>query len=115
LNPTGWRLRGGSSCWHCCCDRYADCRQPIAYEGLPPGPTAIAAAHLFVFAFAVPGILFGSYFAGLAVTGGIRQPNQLWTGAIVAAGLVSLLVSCLVLPAASLVDPKRGSELLKER
>jgi hypothetical protein len=51
-----------------------------------------------VFAFAVPAILYALYFLTLAVTGGISWSVHLWSGAIVLAGAVGVLLSYLVAP-----------------
>jgi hypothetical protein len=54
-----------------------------------------------VFAFGVPTLFYSLYFATLWATGGIWWSVHLWTGAIVLAGAVGLLISYLVVPPAS--------------
>ena len=54
-----------------------------------------------VFAFALPAILYTLYYAALALfAGGTWWAVPAWTGAIILAGIVGLLVSFLVLPPA---------------
>jgi branched-subunit amino acid transport protein len=54
---------------------------------------------LRIFAFAVPAILYGLYFAGMIVNdGGIGWSVHLWAGSAVMAGLVGVLLSYLVVP-----------------
>jgi hypothetical protein len=51
-----------------------------------------------MFAFAVPATLYGTYFATLGLfVGHVWWAVHLWVGAIALAGLVGLLVSCVVL------------------
>jgi hypothetical protein len=52
------------------------------------------------FGFAIPGVLFGLYFAILWMTEGIAWTVHVWVGAIVLAGLVGWLESYLVVPSA---------------
>jgi len=62
----------------------------------PSGQRVIA---LRVFAFVVPVINYAVYFAVLlAISGGIWWSVHLWTGSIVMAGIVGLLLSYLILP-----------------
>lgn len=53
---------------------------------------------LRIFAFAVPAILYTLYFLTLLLTVGIAWTTHLWTGTIVLAGVVGLLLSYLVVP-----------------
>lgn len=57
--------------------------------------------RLRVVAFGVPALLFGLYFLTVSLTSGIGWTVHLWTGAIVLAGIVGLLVSYLVFPSES--------------
>lgn len=50
------------------------------------------------FAFTMPVVLYAAYFAALALTTGIWWSIHLWTGAIVLAGVVGLLLSLLIVP-----------------
>lgn len=50
------------------------------------------------FAFAVPFVLYALYFGTLLFTSGIGWTVHLWTGAIVLAGVIGLLVSYAVVP-----------------
>jgi hypothetical protein len=58
-----------------------------------------------IFAFLVPAILYGLYFAALALTGPIWWTVHMWAGAVVLAGLAGWLVSYLVVPGAGLSAP----------
>jgi hypothetical protein len=69
----------------------------LAY--LKPGPKRNLAFR--VFAFSVPITLYSLYFATIALTAGVWWTIHVWTGAIVLAGLVGVLVSYLLLPPAS--------------
>ena len=64
-------------------------------------PSADRASAMRAFAFAVPVALYGLYFLALALTGGIWWTAELWTGSILLAGGVGVLVSYLVLPSAA--------------
>jgi len=63
---------------------------------LRPSPERPAAVRWF--AFTVPVLLYATYFASLALTTGTWWTVHLWTGAIVLAGLVGLLMSFMVVP-----------------
>ncbi|HET6780962.1 MAG TPA: hypothetical protein VFH67_02580 [bacterium] len=63
---------------------------------LRPSPERPAAVRWF--AFTVPVLLYATYFAALALTTGTWWSVHLWTGAIVLAGLVGLLMSFMVVP-----------------
>jgi hypothetical protein len=64
-------------------------------------PTAGRPGAVRLFSFAVPASLFGLYFPVLALTGGISWTVHLWSGTILLAGVVGLLLSYLVMPSAS--------------
>ncbi|MDQ3251843.1 MAG: hypothetical protein M3P86_06015 [Actinomycetota bacterium] len=64
-------------------------------------PSAEQATAMRAFAFAVPVALYGLYFLALAFTGGVWWTAELWTGSILLAGGVGVLVSYLVLPSAA--------------
>jgi len=63
---------------------------------LRPSPARLA--HLRVFAFLVPALLYTIYFAGLIRVDGVWWPVHLWAGAPVVAGLTGWLVSLAVVP-----------------
>lgn len=63
---------------------------------LRPSPGRRAA--LRAFSAAVPAVLFGLYFLTLRLTGGIGWTPPLWTGAVVLAGVVGLLLSYVLAP-----------------
>lgn len=63
---------------------------------LRPSPERPGAMRWF--AFTVPVVLYATYFGALALTTGTWWSVHLWTGAIVLAGLVGLLMSFLVVP-----------------
>ena len=48
----------------------------------------------------MPAILYALYYAALALYGGTWWAIHAWTGAIILAGVVGLLISFLVLPPA---------------
>jgi hypothetical protein len=51
-----------------------------------------------LFAFAVPVLYYVFYFVVLMLTQGINWSIHLWTGSIVLAGMVGLLLSYLIIP-----------------
>jgi hypothetical protein len=61
-------------------------------------PSAERRRALRAFAFAVPAALFAAYFLALGVTEGISWSIPLWTGAILQAGVVGLLLSYVLVP-----------------
>jgi hypothetical protein len=61
-------------------------------------PSRERAGALRLFAFAVPVLYFVCYFAVLMLTQGIDWSIHLWTGSIVLAGVVGLLLSYLIIP-----------------
>jgi hypothetical protein len=61
-------------------------------------PSATRTGALRLFAFVVPVVLYGLYFATLALTSRIWWSVHMWTGTVVLAGVVSLLLSYLVAP-----------------
>lgn len=68
-------------------------------------PAATRPASVRVFAFLAPAILYGLYFAALALAGPIWWSVHMWAGAVVLAGLAGWLVSYLVVPGAGLAAP----------
>lgn len=68
----------------------------ILYSLLKPSPLRLR--QLRFFAFSVPTILFGLFFAILTPTAGIWWSVHLWTGAVFLSGLVGLLLSFLSHP-----------------
>lgn len=70
----------------------------VLYALLLPSPARLERVR--VFAFAVPLVLYGLYFGGLASTVGTWWPVHLWAGAPVVAGLTGWVVSLAVLPPA---------------
>ena len=65
-------------------------------------PSRVRSGALRLFAFAVPAINYALYFVVLMVTQGIDWSVHLWTGSIVLAGVVGLLLSYLLIPPAPL-------------
>lgn len=63
---------------------------------LAPSPARTVQFHLF--AFAVPVIFYALYFAAVIYAKHISWPIPLWTGTTLMAGVVSLLISYLILP-----------------
>jgi hypothetical protein len=53
-----------------------------------------------VFAFAVPALYYALYFAAVQATGGVGWSIHMWTGAVVIAGIIGVLLSYLVVPPA---------------
>jgi hypothetical protein len=63
-------------------------------------PSTVRSGPLRLFAFAVPAIYYALYFVVLIVTQGLDWSVHLWTGSIVLAGVVGLLLSYLIIPPA---------------
>ncbi|GAC1335043.1 MAG: hypothetical protein NVSMB17_17480 [Candidatus Dormibacteria bacterium] len=62
-------------------------------------PTRQRRLQVRIFAATVPLVMTLTYFLILTQTGGIWWPANIWAGAVVASGIVGVLVSLLVLPA----------------
>jgi hypothetical protein len=62
-------------------------------------PAGASHGRFYAFAFAIPALVIGSYFLGAALTGGIAWSLPLWLGAIVAGGLIGLLLGVALLTA----------------
>jgi len=65
-----------------------------------------------LFAFAVPAIYYTLYFVVIMVTQGLDWSVHLWTGAIVLAGVVGLLLSYLLIPPAPYIPRSVAPEPL---
>ena len=63
-------------------------------------PHTASRMRFYAFAFGVPVIVYGLYFAALAASGGIGWTLHLWAGSIVTAGFVGLFVGLVVLAVA---------------
>jgi hypothetical protein len=63
-------------------------------------PSIVRSGAFRLFAFAVPVINYTLYFVVIMMTQGLDWSAHLWTGAIVLAGVVGLLLSYLVIPPA---------------
>jgi hypothetical protein len=61
-------------------------------------PTRERSGALRLFAFTVPVLYYVFYFAALMLTQGIGWSIHLWSGSIVLAGAVGLLLSYLIIP-----------------
>jgi hypothetical protein len=61
-------------------------------------PAPDRAGRFRVYAFAMPALIAGAHFGGLALTSGIGWSPHLWLGTVVFCGLVGWLQSYLVLP-----------------
>jgi hypothetical protein len=61
-------------------------------------PSVARPTRVRLFACAVPMVLYGLYFAALAVTWGVWWSIPFWSGAIVLAGIVGWLLSVLLIP-----------------
>jgi hypothetical protein len=68
-------------------------------------PSVARPAALRLFAFVAPAGLYGLYMLTLAATQGIEWTIHLWSGAVVLAGVVGLLLSYLVVPPAQAPMP----------
>jgi hypothetical protein len=66
-------------------------------------PFGVRCERLRLFAFAVPVCYYVFYYGTLLVTQGLGWSVHLWTGSIVLAGVVGLLLSYLIVP------PMQGS------
>jgi len=62
-------------------------------------PSSTRRPHFHFFAFCVPVVHFALYFAAVRIAHGIAWPIPLWTGSAFMAGVVSALISFLILPA----------------
>jgi hypothetical protein len=60
-------------------------------------PSADRAGAFRLYAFAVPVLLTGAYFADLGLTTGIAWSPHLWLGTVVFCGIVGWLLSYLAL------------------
>jgi hypothetical protein len=61
-------------------------------------PSMERSGALRLFAFTVPVLYYVFYFAVLMLTQGVDWSIHLWTGSIVLAGVVGLLLSYLIIP-----------------
>jgi hypothetical protein len=61
-------------------------------------PSVVRSGPLRLFAFATPAIYYALYFVVLIMTQGLGWSVHLWTGSIVLAGVVGLLLSYLIIP-----------------
>ncbi|MGZ4030913.1 MAG: hypothetical protein ACXVDJ_01865 [Tumebacillaceae bacterium] len=68
----------------------------VLFHSLKPGPGRMWVYR--VIALAVPVVIWGLYFLGMAIIAGIGWPPELWCGSIVEAALVSLGLCLLGLP-----------------
>ena len=71
-------------------------------------PSAERPNALRVWALCVPVLLYSLYLLTLAVTEGVWWTVPLWTGAPILAGVAGLLLTYLVLPRVSALDPRSG-------
>ena len=83
-------------------------------------PSVVRSGALRLFAFAVPAIDYTLYFVVLIATQGLGWSVHLWTGPIVLAGVVGMLLSYLLIPPAqsSLPFPppsQRATATLRDR
>jgi hypothetical protein len=69
-------------------------------------PAGEATQNLRITAFAIPAILYALYFGTLQLFGGIWWTLPFWTGAVVLAGVVGLLLSFVLLPTSASEGPK---------
>jgi hypothetical protein len=68
-------------------------------------PSMMRPGALRVFAFAVPAIEYTLYFVAIMVIQGLDWSVHLWTGSIVLAGVVGLLLSYLLIPPVQNIPP----------
>jgi hypothetical protein len=61
-------------------------------------PSAARPTALHIFAFLVPAVLFTLYFLLIILTEGIAWTVHMWTGTVVTAGVVGLLLSYVLVP-----------------
>ena len=66
-------------------------------------PSVARPVEFRAFATLVPALLYGGYFAALAITHGIGYSPHLWMGVVVFAGVIGWLLSYLALPPRSVV------------
>jgi hypothetical protein len=79
-------------------------------------PSVVRSGAFRLFAFVVPAIYYTLYFIVIMVTQGIDWSVHLWTGSIVLAGLVGLLLSYLVIsPAPNTLRPVPPEQLVTTR
>ena len=62
---------------------------------------------LRVFSFSVPAIYYAFYFVVLSLTYGLGWPVELWSGSILLAGFMGLLLSYLLMPTRKSLDQSR--------
>jgi hypothetical protein len=75
-------------------------------------PSIVRSGAFRVFAFAVPAIDYTLYFGVITVTQGLDWSVHLWTGSIVLAGVVGLLLSYLLIPPIQNIPPSVHSTRL---
>lgn len=68
-----------------------------------------------LFSFTLPAVLYGLYFASLAVTGDIWWSIHLWLGTVVLAGVTGLLLSYTFVPPPTINDANADSQPLERR
>jgi hypothetical protein len=68
-------------------------------------PSVARSGAFRAFAFAVPAIDYTLYFAVIMVTQGLDWSVHVWTGSIVLAGVVGLLLSYLLIPPGRNIPP----------
>ena len=76
-------------------------------------PSRVRSGAWRLFAFAVPAINYAFYFVVLMVTQGIDWSVHLWTGSILLAGVVGLLLSYLLIPPAPCIPRSVPPEQLE--
>jgi hypothetical protein len=67
-------------------------------------PHSAGRARFYAFAMSVPVVVYGLYFAAIALTAGIAWTLHLWLGAIVSSGFIGLFVGLVV----TAVEGERG-------
>jgi hypothetical protein len=70
-------------------------------------PVAERKSALRLFAFAVPVVINGMYFLGLAVIKGVSWSIHLWAGSIVMAGIIGLMLSYVLVPPQQPIEEKK--------
>ena len=76
-------------------------------------PRADTPASLRIFALATPAVIYAVYFAALASLKGVHWSLPIWTGALMEAGVVGLLLSYVLIPplrAATAASPLSDSK-----